>query len=58
VKYGTADTCIDGQRKERKKGIKRGPYKRKNKGEEGSFSGKQYFICPPTSLMSHIRTSS
>lgn len=40
MKYGTADTCIDGQRKERKKGIKRGPYKRKNKGEEGSFSGK------------------
>ncbi|THV07386.1 hypothetical protein K435DRAFT_772713 [Dendrothele bispora CBS 962.96] len=30
-KYGTADTCVDGQRKERKKGVKRGPYKRKNK---------------------------
>ncbi|KAF9459667.1 hypothetical protein BDZ94DRAFT_1239046 [Collybia nuda] len=32
TKYGVADTCKDGQRKERKKGIKRGPYKRKNKG--------------------------
>ncbi|KIK68619.1 hypothetical protein GYMLUDRAFT_727679 [Collybiopsis luxurians FD-317 M1] len=30
-KYGVADTCVDGQRKERKKGIKRGPYKRKTK---------------------------
>lgn len=35
-KYGIADTCIDGQRKERKKGIKRGPYKRKNKSGEAS----------------------
>ncbi|KAH0581334.1 hypothetical protein H2248_012426 [Termitomyces sp. 'cryptogamus'] len=31
IKYNTPDTCVDGQRKERKKGIKRGPYKRKNK---------------------------
>jgi hypothetical protein len=30
-KYGIADSCVDGQRKERKKGVKRGPYKRKNK---------------------------
>jgi hypothetical protein len=30
-KYGIADTCEDQQRKERQKGIKRGPYKRKNK---------------------------
>jgi len=30
-KYGIADTCQDGVRKERKKGIKRGPYKRKSK---------------------------
>ncbi|TFY52412.1 hypothetical protein EVG20_g10560 [Dentipellis fragilis] len=31
LKYGIADSCMDGVRKERKKGIKRGPYKRKNK---------------------------
>ncbi|THV04700.1 hypothetical protein K435DRAFT_746459 [Dendrothele bispora CBS 962.96] len=30
-KYGIAESCVDGQRKERKKGIKRGPYKRKSK---------------------------
>lgn len=31
VKYGIPETCVDGVRKERQKGIKRGPYKRKNK---------------------------
>lgn len=29
VKYGTADDCVDSVRKERKKGIKRGSYKKK-----------------------------
>jgi hypothetical protein len=29
ITYGTADECIDTQRKERKKGIKRGPYKKR-----------------------------
>ncbi|EJC98276.1 uncharacterized protein FOMMEDRAFT_137182 [Fomitiporia mediterranea MF3/22] len=59
-KYGISDSCIDGQRKERKKGIKRGPYKRKGKvaadtGYEG-FTPEQtsaegfyqpYFYPPP-----------
>jgi len=36
-KYGMADSCADGQRKERKKGIKRGPYKRKNKSQDDNF---------------------
>ncbi|ORY97794.1 hypothetical protein BCR43DRAFT_563174 [Syncephalastrum racemosum] len=31
VKYGIADTCVNSVRKERKKGIKRGPYKRRQK---------------------------
>ncbi|KAG8216919.1 hypothetical protein J3R82DRAFT_7195 [Butyriboletus roseoflavus] len=31
MKYGIQDSCVDGTRKERQKGIKRGPYKRKNK---------------------------
>lgn len=41
-KYGLADSCVDGQRKERKKGIKRGPYKRKAKpaNGEGTLSGR------------------
>ncbi|KIY47894.1 hypothetical protein FISHEDRAFT_74232 [Fistulina hepatica ATCC 64428] len=29
IKYNMQSTCVDGQRKVRKKGIKRGPYKRK-----------------------------
>ncbi|KAK7039672.1 hypothetical protein R3P38DRAFT_3310935 [Favolaschia claudopus] len=41
VKYSLADKCVDGQRKERKKGIKRGPYKRRpREGDSppGSFA--------------------
>ncbi|KAI7869382.1 hypothetical protein BDF14DRAFT_1741910 [Spinellus fusiger] len=34
VKYGIADTCVNSVRKERKKGIKRGPYKRRQKSDE------------------------
>lgn len=30
VKYGIADECVDSQRKERKKGVKRGPYKKRD----------------------------
>src|SRR5690606_25490389 len=29
IKYGLTDTCVDSTRKVRKKGIKRGPYKRR-----------------------------
>lgn len=32
VKYGIATTCVNSTRKERKKGVKRGPYKRRQKG--------------------------
>jgi len=49
-KYGITDTCIDGQRKERKKGIKRGPYKRKNKsGDDATpqFTGIDGGIISP-----------
>ncbi|RCH77887.1 hypothetical protein CU098_005498, partial [Rhizopus stolonifer] len=34
VKYGINDTCVNSVRKERKKGIKRGPYKRRQKTKE------------------------
>ncbi|RUS12897.1 hypothetical protein BC938DRAFT_478309, partial [Jimgerdemannia flammicorona] len=37
IKYGLTDTCIDSTRKERKKGIKRGPYKRRQ--QSGSANG-------------------
>ncbi|KAF9008337.1 hypothetical protein BDQ17DRAFT_1323686 [Cyathus striatus] len=30
VKYGVSDECVDSQRKERKKGVKRGPYKKRD----------------------------
>lgn len=42
LKYGIQDSCIDGQRKERKKGVKRGPYKRKNKGMDPTFSDGEF----------------
>ncbi|KAG6850481.1 hypothetical protein H0H93_012902 [Arthromyces matolae] len=39
VKYGVSEECIDSQRKERKKGIKRGPYKKRDgKGSTGERS--------------------
>lgn len=39
VKYGLTDTCQDSTRKERKKGIKRGPYKRRQPtSQSGSAS--------------------
>ncbi|KAI8343281.1 hypothetical protein BC941DRAFT_448100 [Chlamydoabsidia padenii] len=37
VKYGTTDTCVNSVRKERKKGVKRGPYKKRKQG--GATSG-------------------
>ncbi|KAG1309341.1 hypothetical protein G6F64_005388 [Rhizopus arrhizus] len=41
IKYGITDTCVNSVRKERKKGIKRGPYKKRNKtgAESGASSG-------------------
>ncbi|PSS30913.1 hypothetical protein PHLCEN_2v2538 [Hermanssonia centrifuga] len=38
VKYGIAEECIDSQRKERQKGIKRGPYKKRD-GKDRASSG-------------------
>ncbi|KAM6496523.1 hypothetical protein JOM56_006996, partial [Amanita muscaria] len=40
-KYGIGDSCRDGQRKERKKGIKRGAYKRKDKKSDGEWTPLQ-----------------
>ncbi|KAI0670680.1 hypothetical protein C8Q78DRAFT_1070217 [Trametes maxima] len=36
VKYGIAEECVDSQRKERQKGIKRGPYKKRDGKSEKS----------------------
>lgn len=39
VKYGVSEECVDSQRKERRKGIKRGPYKKRDgKGVYSSFA--------------------
>jgi len=35
TRYGTADTCVDSKRKERKKGLKRGPYKKRDGKADG-----------------------
>ncbi|KAH7887095.1 hypothetical protein F5I97DRAFT_1936630 [Phlebopus sp. FC_14] len=43
VKYGIQHTCVDGIRKERQKGIKRGPYKRKNKTASADGGGQLPF---------------
>jgi hypothetical protein len=38
VKYGIAEECIDSQRRERKKGVKRGPYKKRDgKGRQSQY---------------------
>ena len=44
-KYGISDSCQDGVRKERKKGIKRGPYKRKGKvNPDQTYEGEHLII--------------
>ncbi|KAI8059047.1 uncharacterized protein B0P05DRAFT_558872 [Gilbertella persicaria] len=40
-KYGIADSCVNSVRKERKKGIKRGPYKRRQKAGEEQVKNQQ-----------------
>ncbi|CEP14961.1 hypothetical protein [Parasitella parasitica] len=58
IKYGLTETCVNSVRKERKKGIKRGPYKKRNKnvgGESVASSGTSTPMTTPvvnTSLYS------
>ena len=47
VKYGVAEECMDSQRRERKRGIKRGPYKKRD-GKGRSIG------CSPTLLTNLI----
>jgi hypothetical protein len=46
VKYGVAEECVDSQRKERRKGLKRGPYKKRDGKGEPTF-------CPRRPSPSH-----
>ncbi|KAI1300669.1 hypothetical protein EDD11_006067 [Mortierella claussenii] len=65
VKYGLIDTCVDSTRKIRKKGIKRGPYKRKVPPSQlGSASASTTPVLshavlagPPTGYMSEPVTA-
>ncbi|KAI7880328.1 hypothetical protein K492DRAFT_207628 [Lichtheimia hyalospora FSU 10163] len=36
IRYNLQDTCVNSMRKERRKGVKRGPYKKRGKGDDGS----------------------
>lgn len=38
VRYGTAETCMDSERKQRPRGVKRGPYKKRGGGEGSKLS--------------------
>ena len=52
IKYGLSDTCRDGQRKERKKGFKRGPYnKRKRQEEREAHEWEGARPVPPSSQL-------
>ncbi|KAF8208453.1 hypothetical protein K438DRAFT_1930154 [Mycena galopus ATCC 62051] len=44
VKYGWPDECVDSKRKEREKGVKRGPYKKKNGKSTVQSEGYPYKI--------------
>ncbi|KAF8934433.1 hypothetical protein EDD21DRAFT_203614 [Dissophora ornata] len=65
IKYGLTETCVDSTRKVRKKGIKRGPYKRKVPPSQlGSASASTTPIMshavlagPPTGYMSEPVTA-
>src|ERR1700761_7480269 len=46
IKYGIGEECVDSQRKERKKGIKRGPYKKRDGKSELSLIILSRVILP------------
>src|SRR5690606_38127621 len=53
VKYGISEECVDSQRKERKKGVKRGPYKKRDgKGTSLSHPHPRLSSLSPLSLPS------
>ncbi|KAI0340711.1 hypothetical protein BDW22DRAFT_1334255 [Trametopsis cervina] len=51
VKYGIAEECVDSQRKERQKGIKRGPYKKRD------GKGMHYFHSSSANVDSQLDVS-
>ncbi|VDC01557.1 unnamed protein product [Peniophora sp. CBMAI 1063] len=55
VKYNIADTCVSAVRKERKKGVKRGPYKKK---EKDATEPKATETGSPTQSAAPVRSGS
>ena len=54
VKYGISEECVDSQRKERQKGIKRGPYKKRDGGKGVSLSHRCLLFSNVMHGMTHI----
>ena len=56
VKYGISEECVDSQRKERQKGIKRGPYKKRDGGKGVSLSRRHllFLHCDTWNDLHHL----
>ena len=54
VKYGISEECVDSQRKERQKGIKRGPYKKRDGGKGMSLSHRRLPFSAVTHGLTYI----
>ena len=54
VKYGISEEYVNSQRKERQKGIKRGPYKKRNGGKGVSLLYRRLFFSIVTYGMTYI----
>ena len=54
VKYGISEECVDSQRKERQKGIKRGPYKKRDGGKGVSLSQPRLLFSVVMYSMTYI----
>jgi len=46
VKYGMAEGCMDSQRKERRKGVKRGPYKKRDGKDRAGNNVEEADVAP------------
>ncbi|KAF8609947.1 hypothetical protein BDV93DRAFT_517170 [Ceratobasidium sp. AG-I] len=57
VKYGMGDSCRDSQRKERKKGVKRGPYKKRD-GEYPVPTPSSVADAPPPGMLNELQRMS
>ncbi|KAI0688749.1 hypothetical protein BC835DRAFT_1371378 [Cytidiella melzeri] len=57
VKYGVAEECLDSQRKERQKGMKRGPYKKRD-GKANSVDQLDVSVQPAVPVPAAIAAAS